>query len=169
MIRDAEISDCENYRYRLTREWGASTSMITFIGLNPSTADGDVDDPTMRRLIGFAKSFGFDNLEMLNLLAYRCTDPKSIPRFEGKRHLTYGEIVGPLQVNYLGGAKGQKIVACWGATTGVPNFGWQREWVQNIYKNELWCFGTTKAGHPKHPLYLKGTTQLEPYAREVVI
>lgn len=67
------------YRYhlwrRLKREGCGS---VAFIGLNPSTADEQKDDPTVRRCIGFARAWGYDRVEMLNLFAFRAKDPREM-------------------------------------------------------------------------------------------
>ncbi len=66
------------YRYLLYRKWGDSKKKITWIMLNPSTADETVDDPIIRRCIGFAKQFDADELDIVNLFAYRSTNPKNL-------------------------------------------------------------------------------------------
>lgn len=65
------------YRYTLTRRWDGRP-MMAWIGLNPSTADETEDDPTIRRCTGFAKAWGYGGMVMLNLFAYRATDPKEM-------------------------------------------------------------------------------------------
>src|SRR5437868_14686902 len=67
------------YRYSLLREWCADSPRVAFIMLNPSTADDRKDDPTIRRCIGFAHSWGFGVLEVVNLFAYRATDSSKLP------------------------------------------------------------------------------------------
>lgn len=67
------ISDCGQYRYKLTRRWGDGEQKGLFIGLNPSIADAEIDDPTIRRCIGFSSRFGCDELVVVNLFAYRAT------------------------------------------------------------------------------------------------
>lgn len=76
----AEFSPCEVYRFALWRYWNWTSydRVCTFIGLNPSTADESNDDPTVRRCISFAKQWGFDGLYMLNLYAFRATDPRKM-------------------------------------------------------------------------------------------
>jgi hypothetical protein len=74
MERSATISPCRMFRYALWRRWGSGPYAM-FIGLNPSTADEQNDDPTIRRCIGFAQSWGYDALCMANLFAYRATKP----------------------------------------------------------------------------------------------
>lgn len=75
MISTAVISDCGKFRYRLGRRWQDGGLTLLFIMLNPSIADANIDDPTIRRCIGFAKSHGYSALEVVNLFAYRATDP----------------------------------------------------------------------------------------------
>jgi hypothetical protein len=154
VIRGAQFSDCRTYRYALWRIWGKQHQMLMVIGLNPSTADETVDDPTIRRCIGFAKRLGFDGLYMLNLFAFRATDPRVMEKAD--------DPVGPGNLEAFGyyRTKCQKIVAAWGAH--------QLARAQGVRVTEnLWrvveCWGKTKDGHPRHPLYLKGDTQLDAY------
>lgn len=80
----AEFSDCRKYRYCLARYFHDrpcnSKKAVMFVMLNPSTADADADDPTIRRCIGFARQWGFDRLLVANLFAWQATDPKEIMR-----------------------------------------------------------------------------------------
>jgi len=79
MLRAADISPCGRFRYRLARRWAAGPALV-FIMLNPSKADGDIDDPTVRKCIGFAKRLGYSGVEIVNLFAYRATDPADLKR-----------------------------------------------------------------------------------------
>ena len=83
----ALFSGCGQYRYRLTRTWGPAAHVV-FIGLNPSTADAALDDPTIRRCSAFARSWGFDGLIMLNAWAFRSTHPPALDPRRGPRRLT---------------------------------------------------------------------------------
>ena len=74
----AELSECGKYRYSLTRIWDETKPKVMFIMLNPSTADANNDDPTIRRCIGFAKSWGFGGLYVCNLFGFRATNPKEL-------------------------------------------------------------------------------------------
>ncbi len=151
MIKGAQFSDCRKYRYALWRTWNAGECQVTFIGLNPSTADEDTDDPTIRRCIGFAKKWGFGGINMLNLFAYRATDPKVLMR---------------APVNPIGKANNDFLkmyhtpaglsVACWGQHGLLMNRG--DEVIEMLGKNTLSCLGVTKKGQPKHPLYLPKDT-----------
>ena len=78
MRTNAILSEDRKYRYVLLREWDSQLPKIMFIGLNPSTADENQDDPTIRRCIAFAKSFDYGGFYMLNLFAYRSTSPSKL-------------------------------------------------------------------------------------------
>lgn len=147
----AEFSDCRNYRYALWRTWG-EPPYIAFIGLNPSTADESANDPTIRRCIGFAKSSGFGGLYMLNLFAWRATDPDDLyeathPVGDGNNHAL---------VNYC--ALTKRVVAAWGSYAPPGMVSDRVDVVFRLLEHRsLWCLGTTKNGSPRHPLYVKAS------------
>lgn len=164
MLRDAVISGCGLYRYQLRRIWGApepdpdsgNCSTCTFVMLNPSTADGQHDDQTIRKCIGFAQREGCGQLEVLNLFAWRATSPTDM--FKAK------EPIGPENDQYLGtlaGLGSRLIIAAWGVHGVHRNR--DREVMAMLSQQPLWCLGTTKFGQPKHPLYLAADTPLEPF------
>jgi hypothetical protein len=82
MEKGAIFSTCEQYRYRLWRHWGlgAPRARAVFIMLNPSTADAEEDDPTIRKCIGFAERMGYAGIDVVNLYAYRATKPAELKR-----------------------------------------------------------------------------------------
>ena len=142
-ISGAHISACGRYRYSLWRQW-APGPQVMFVGLNPSTADATLDDPTIRRCIGFARAWGYGGLMMTNLFAWRATAPRTM--------MAASEPVGPdndrvLQAAY---AKATLTVAAWGAhgTHGGRNNA-VRALMPHMHYLRL-----TKEGHPGHPLYL---------------
>lgn len=145
--RGAVFSACRTWRYSLWRRWDQSPQcqMVAFIGLNPSTADETADDPTIRRCIGFAKSFGFGGLYMLNAYAFRATDPNVMQ--------AAADAVGSDNDRYLNLCSGvsQLVIACWGVHCTAER---ERE-VFSVVGKTLWCLGVTKAGRPRHPLYLR--------------
>lgn len=173
MKRETIFSPCRKYRYTLWREFETSflfdggnkmkEGFVQFIGLNPSTADETKDDPTIRRCIGFAKAWGFGALCMTNLFAWRDTDPE-------KMKLVSCPVTEPLvklNVNnkhLLSIAKDAALViAAWGKDG-------KHQYRQMLVKAEfqsngikLHCLGLNGDGTPKHPLYLKATTQPEPF------
>lgn len=147
MKKAAVISHCQKYRYSLSRIWEPEKETVTFICLNPSTADENIDDPTIRRCVNFAKSWGMGGLYMANLFAYRATDPKMMKKAF--------DPVGPANDEYLLNlASISKIViAAWG-TTGI--FKKRDRKVKRLLGEKLHlCLEISKNGHPKHPLYLK--------------
>jgi hypothetical protein len=73
--KNALLSPCENYRYWLSRDWDDSLPIVTFIMMNPSTADATIDDATIRKCVGFAKAWGFGRIRVVNLFALRSRDP----------------------------------------------------------------------------------------------
>src|SRR4051812_29172166 len=70
----AELSPCRRYRYELWRKWDEG-EVCCFIGLNPSTADETTDDATIRKCRKYAKRWGFAGMLMLNVFAFRATNP----------------------------------------------------------------------------------------------
>ncbi|GGX02122.1 DUF1643 domain-containing protein [Streptomyces chryseus] len=152
--RTAEISVCDRYRYRLTREW-SDAAPATFVMLNPSTADADQDDATIRKCVRYAQRWGLGSLVVVNLYAYRATLPRHLP--DGP------EAIGPDNDGWLSQAaldaldSGGPLVAAWGAhateqrvadVLTLPGMG------------RLKCLSVTRGGQPGHPLYLRGEAQL---------
>lgn len=166
--RSAEISECGRYRYSLIRRWGeADGPHALFIMLNPSTADAEQDDPTIRRCIGFAKAWGMHGLCVVNLFAHRATNPKDL-------EASTGDVVGPGNDRWIVASaqaatfSGGPVVVAWGASLpgdlGRPvAFGVVR--MLRHHGIEMQCLGRTKLGYPRHPLYVKGDTELEPFAQ----
>lgn len=156
MIRRAVLSPDGVYRYELIRcwRWDVDSTSITWVMLNPSTADADVDDPTIRRCIGFSKAWGFDEMAVVNLFALRSTNPKALR--------SHPDPIGPENERYITErfAASNLTVAAWGAgATGLPCLDVAAIAFEAAVP--LRCLGTTKAGHPRHPLYVKADTELE--------
>jgi hypothetical protein len=192
VARGAEISDCGKYRYRLWREWRLGNSQqwdmwteddgspaldgagqqigeplaCVFVMLNPSTADGNEDDPTIRRCVSFAQREGYDRLEVINLFSYRATDPKALLALnhnddpvgtDNERHVD-------LTLNRAG------LVICgWGVHGGhigqdETMLGWLQDRIDLLPRQvAIMALGITKAGHPRHPLYLPSNAPLISY------
>lgn len=139
-----------DYRYRLWREVDPRCKgRVVFVMLNPSTADGSTDDPTIRRCMGFAGRGGFGELVVVNLYALRATNPREI--------LTAEAPVGPLNDDAIcaESAVGDLVVAAWGAPFHDRIAERARHVEQLLARTvDLHALGTTKHGHPRHPLYL---------------
>lgn len=170
--RGASISACGKYRFSLWREWRGAANRANwrwygckdgngaelgvplsclFVMLNPSTADADKDDPTIRRCVGFAKALKFDRLEVVNLYAFRATDPKDLfAAGDAIHHHQNQEYIEQA-------ARDSGIIICaWGAQGEDFQAETVRGW---MHTKEHFALGFTKGGKPKHPLYLPGGTQ----------
>lgn len=157
MIRGAVFSLDRMYRYVLTRRWEEGRRQLVVIGLNPSTADETVDDPTIRRCVGFAKRNRRSALVMLNLFALRATNPQDLY----DSHEAGIDIVGPGNddaIRTYAWGDDVIVVAAWGAHGGFLN---RDRAVRALGLPHLNCWGRTKAGHPRHPLYLRADTPME--------
>jgi hypothetical protein len=153
----AVFSPCETYRYRLWRAWDNAAPRVVFIGLNPSTADVTTDDPTIRRCVGFAKAWSFGGIEVVNLFAFRATEPKNLKQaadpvgLENDAHL--------LRVTAAAG----RVVAAWGVHGTLHG---RAEAVLELLKTAgvtITCLARTRAGHPRHPLYAKASLRSRRY------
>lgn len=156
LFTDAYFSPCRTWRYSLTRDLGTETGrgMVTFIGLNPSTADETNDDPTIRRCIRFARDWGCARLRMVNLYAWRATKPSDL--FDA---MELGcDVVGPENDHVLSLSFGgsDMIVAAWGAGGRDPRLA---QFVETFGGWRLHALGMTANGAPRHPLYMKADSQ----------
>jgi len=156
MLKDAEVSPCGLYRYSLTRIWDKAQPLVSWIMLNPSTADASVDDPTIRRVIGFTRSWGYGGFVVRNLFPLRATDPKELdshqyPFGPAENRMVSGELLDAL-MNY------PLIVCAWGSK--VP---FRRDWefmeVAAANGKTLHCLRLSKGGMPCHPLYMPADLQ----------
>lgn len=151
----ATFSDCRTYRYALWRcwDWRGYSNQVMFIGLNPSTADETEDDPTIRRCIRFAKDWGYGGLIMTNAFAFRATDPRDMKAAP--------DPVGPDNDDILSQYQSQVglVVAAWGAHCPRD----REQQICQIVGRSIKCLGRTKHGSPKHSLYLRADTPLEPF------
>lgn len=155
----AVISKCGNYRYSLRRVCTKNPmngQKIVFVMLNPSTADASIDDPTVKRCMGFMERGGYTHLEIVNLFAFRATNPSDM--------LAAEDPIGPYNDVYLHSAIGtaQTVVCAWG------NHGDNKErldFIKSVFEHhshaQPCCLGVNKSGMPKHPLYIKADTQLK--------
>ena len=149
----AVISDCGNYRYVLERDKGKKP--LVFMMLNPSTADANVDDPTIRRCRRFASDNGYSGIVVVNLFAFRATKPKDL--FAAK------DPIGPMNELYISEKTIQQDVCCaWGANAPSDRVQAVKSVLAYTEANTL-CLGITKSGAPRHPLYVKASQKLVSY------
>ncbi len=161
----AVFSPCRDYRYLLWRRLSRSHKAMLFILLNPSTADEQQDDPTIRRCIGFARTWGIGRLFVANIFAYRDTYPAGMKQ--------RADPIGPLNKTYIlwaaqqiqttATARYQPLIVCaWGnhgehLQQGRAVRDWlQQERLQASYLRQ------TQSGHPTHPLYLPAHLKPQP-------
>lgn len=143
------------YRYALARPLGDGAT-VTFVMLNPSTADATTDDPTIRRCIRFATTWGFGRLEVVNLYALRATDPAEL--------WCAADPVGPDNDTHLARAMATAdlVVAAWGARR-PPGHAERVDLV--LGRASVHCLGRNRDGSPRHPLYVPAGTPPTPWAR----
>lgn len=154
------------YRYRLCRKYAGLLDRpfltpCVFVMLNPSTADADRDDPTIRRCLGYARAWGRGDLFVVNLFALRATDPS--------RLYAHADPVGPENEGIV-----REIVGFARLTGGIVVCGWGRHGVLHHQDRAMlrWlrdegvaphCLATTRDGQPRHPLYLPRDLSPVPY------
>jgi hypothetical protein len=173
----ATFSPCRTWRYYLVRRFGPAPTLVTdwqplvVVMLNPSTADETKDDPTIRRVIGFAKAWGHTELHVLNLFALRATNPKALK--------VHADPVGPENDSHLetwirwsrcAAVGGAPVLAAWGAHGNLMSRGFR---VRHQIGDELagsritpvrWiCLGKNADGTPVHPLYVPADRKPEPF------
>lgn len=144
----AKFSPCRRYRYALWREWDPSKPTVVFCGLNPSTADENDDDPTIRRCLRFAREWGFGHLVMLNVYGWRSTDPRGL--------LEVNDPTGPenLAIILRWAQRARLFVCCWGnGIRHIDGFRLRQELRSKGVR--LHVLKLTAQGQPWHPLYLR--------------
>lgn len=151
----AILSPCGLYRYRLWRAVGLAPGRVLFVCLNPSTADALIDDPSVRRMAGFAKAWGYGRLDVVNMFAFRATNPKDLGRAL--------DAVGPENDSHIrqAVAEANLVVAAWGGS--IPTkFAARRNSMRRLFEGKtVMCLSKTEGGDPRHPLYLPRSVPLE--------
>lgn len=183
MTSAATISPCGKYRSWLSRGDDDTVGTMVFIMLNPSTADAEQDDPTIRRCLGFMRRERLTGLVVVNLFTGRATKPVDLWRLDDPvgpdaddaldRALKSVENPETLKQFFPDRAPGH-VVCAWSAVpSGAPE--WFREMhrdrvetvLDRAFKKDrpIWALGLTDAGAPRHPLYLRGDAPLIPFIR----
>lgn len=169
---NAYFSPCRKFRYWLTRSWDDALPIMCVIGVNPSTADETADDPTIRKCVGFARRLGFGGLLMLNVGAYRATDPRqwkqAIDPFGPENTIAHlKEYIAQNSIECREGeipAKGVSVViAAWGKNCAKSPGLTRSLVIAEEMKKQLMCWGKNGDGTPRHPLMLPYSTKLELY------
>lgn len=153
----AIISECGQYRYHLWRIWDDCLPVMVFVMQNPSTADAVNDDPTIRRCLGFARREGCGGISVRNVFALRATNEREL--------LAHRDPVGPDNEQHLLSARNcsllTKLVVAWGTRFGGKRLSrhYQAAEVALVIQSP-YCLGTTKAGDPRHPLFVRADAPL---------
>lgn len=162
-MKSADISKCGKYRYSLGRtvSEGAYVPLIVIM-LNPSTADAEFDDPTIKACMDFARINGFSCLEVVNLYAYRATNPKELLMVEDPVGCNNNLNILNACIGGHGCANFRKafVLCAWGNHAGVDRVYWMCRMFQRL-EITPYCLGTNKNGSPKHPLYVKRDTKFQ--------
>jgi hypothetical protein len=156
--RDA-CPTCGMYRYHLLRRWGQGP-LVTWIMLNPSTADASENDATIRRCVGFAQTWDYDGIEVVNLFALRAPYPRDL--------LRHPDPIGPRNDEFLhevlSAASDNLVVCAWG--DHARRHQHRNQWVRAMLAGlgvELQVLGLTGKGEPSHPLRLRKSLRPRPW------
>jgi hypothetical protein len=161
---EARFSVCGKYRLWLSREWqedkdGPPTKVALWIGMNPSTAEDTVDDPTIRREIAFTRRLGCECYMKFNVMDYRATDPKKLlaPSVEPRSP-------GNLDLILSYAKHSDFVIAAWGALPKrLRHYANETQLALQDAGIRLFCLGRTKDGSPRHPLYIAKTAEFEAF------
>ena len=158
----AKFDAQRRFRYTLWRGWGAQGNCryVNFVMLNPSTADENVFDPTVRRCYGYAKDWGYNAFYVTNIFALRATDPREL--------YSCHDPVGPTNDQWIRetATYAELVVAAWGTHGKLHERGLKV--AEMLQEFEPKCLGLTKKGHPRHPLYLRKDADLLDFRLSVV-
>lgn len=145
---EAVYSDCETYRYSLTRVWDTGRQRVMFVMLNPSKANEIDNDPTVERCERRARALGYGAFRVTNIFAFRATDPRIMRQAADPE--------GPENTGVLkaGVDWADHVIAAWGTHGAHQGQGPRMAEFLATSQAELYHLGLSKAGHPKHPLYI---------------
>jgi hypothetical protein len=157
--REAEIDMSKKYRYLLRRDWDETKPSVLWIMLNPSTADHQVDDPTIKACIRFTKKWEYGSFEVVNLFAYRATNPSEL------KNLDKDIAIGTESLTYIREAleRADLIVAAWGSNGKTHKRNQDDELISLLKSYQLKCLHILSDGDPRHPLYVRTDSPLQDY------
>jgi len=152
--RTATFDRTGQYRYSLSRSWEPQAAQVVFIMLNPSRADAERDDPTIRSCMQFAQRWGYGGLTVVNLFGYRTPSPKCLAQAADPVG------AGCDRAILTAAAKTDRIILAWGNWGAL--LGRDQAVLQHLqpYQDRLYCLGINRTAQPRHPLYIKRTTSL---------
>lgn len=163
MISKASISECGKYRFSLFREWHPDKDSLLWIMLNPSTADADVNDPTLDAITAFTDRAGYGSLWVVNLFPWRSSKPREL--FNHPLSVIKGPKEEPDALIELMRNVGPKVVACAWGQNQLPDPDAPARIYETLcqYDCQIVCLGVNQDGSPKHPLYLPRNTKLRTF------
>jgi len=148
-----------SYRWKLHRTVSDTPGRLLWVMLNPSTADATTDDPTIRRVVRFTRDNGFGQLCVVNLYAYRATDPDQLAHApDPVGHLNRAAVISEVW-------RATAIVCAWGAHAAARRAELRHAiaWHAQQVDRPVFCLGVTANGAPRHPLYVRADQQFVPY------
>jgi hypothetical protein len=153
----AVFSSCGRYRYSLTREFGAGVGRVAWLLLNCSTATAEADDATIRRCINFSRAWGYGTMEIVNLFAFRATDPRVMKAQK--------DPIGPENDRYiLAAARSARTLVCgWGTHGSFRGRDEEVMWMLRRVPVQPYCLEVTSDSFPRHPLYIASKATPIPY------
>lgn len=151
MTKGATFSECKQYRYLLYRIWNTKLPVLVCIGLNPSTANEEKNDQTINKLIRIVQNAGYGGFYMMNLFGLISRNPDDLR--------AHPDPVGANDKYLQHYTQGQTVVFCWG---NFKQAEYRAKKIKQMFPGAK-CFGTNANGSPKHPLFLKSTTQIIDY------
>ena len=154
LIRGADICHWGNHRYRLWRYWDSEKPVAGFVMLNPSTADAKCDDPTIKKCMRFAKSWGYGGIEVCNLFAWRATDKSEIMGVTDPIGLGNDVAIDALFSSV------PKVVAAWGNDGSYKDRSYE---IAEKYAGKFHVLLLNKTGEPSHPLFLSENLRPKPW------
>ena len=165
MISGAEFSPCRTWRYRLWRIWDAAKPAVLFIGINPSTADETINDPTVTRCMRYAEVWGYGSVLVCNLFAFRSTRPQNL--------WTASDPIGPANdaaiikaaTQVLESLQPGRIVCAWGNHGAYLDRSTDVLVMLEKHLIPVHCLAVTRGKEPAHPLYLRADLMPQEFIR----
>jgi hypothetical protein len=151
--RTATFSSDYRYRYTLGRVWDDSLPVLVWVLLNPSTADADIDDQTIRKCTEFARRWGYGGITVVNLFAYRSTTPDALYSVDAP-------IGSDNDSTIIAACRGRDVVCGWGTNGGLRQRADHVLTLLRAIGVQPKCLRVNADGSPMHPLYVPYVTPL---------